>query len=328
MSFEKGVSMEVGGGGSSRRTPPNPALPYREDCWSEGETSALIDAWGHRYVELNRGNLRQQHWQEVADAVNSRHGAAASRRPPRTDVQCKNRIDTLKKKYKIEKARILESGGAAESQWQFYSRLDALVGPTTPAAALKMKPATATVTATSPPLALPLPYHRNGSPLPTAAAIAAVPVKDKRPRMVLPSNNRDPSFQKNYSALAAAAAAAAVKDSDSGSEPSSRSSREKVKLKRWREMKDEEEEEERDGGDGMKELAHAIQRFAEIYERVEEAKQKQIMEIEKQRMEFAKALEFERMQIFVDSQIQLEKIKRVKLKDAGEILFTNDNCES
>ncbi|CAL9071703.1 unnamed protein product [Musa textilis] len=142
--------------------PPNPAMPYREDCWSEGETSALVDAWGDRYIELNRGNLRQKDWQEVADSVNSRRGAG--RRPPRTDIQCKNRIDTLKKKYKVEKARI--TSGGAESQWPFFSRLDALVGSAS-APAAKKGPA-------SPPLALPLPFHRRGTPLPAAAACCAL----------------------------------------------------------------------------------------------------------------------------------------------------------
>ncbi|MEI4856007.1 hypothetical protein, partial [Klebsiella pneumoniae] len=36
----------------------------REDCWSEGATAVLIDAWGERYLELSRGNLKQKHWKE------------------------------------------------------------------------------------------------------------------------------------------------------------------------------------------------------------------------------------------------------------------------
>ncbi|XP_020105844.1 trihelix transcription factor ASIL2-like [Ananas comosus] len=283
--------------GRETRGPPNPALPYREDCWSEGETSALVEAWGDRYLELNRGNLRQKHWQEVADAVNSRRGAAVSagagggggggggRRPPRTDVQCKNRIDTLKKKYKVEKARIADSAGALHSPWPFYARLDALIGSSTPPAAPHSS-ASASASASaapkkpssSPPFALPLPFHRKG-------------------------------FRK---AAAAAAAAAADDDEDEESGSSSRSLSSRSKLGKRRRGR------ERDDGDGIRELARAIERFAEIYERVEGAKQRQMMELEKQRMEFAKGLEFQRMQIFVDSQVQLEKIKRSKRADAGE----------
>ncbi|KAJ6805057.1 trihelix transcription factor [Iris pallida] len=98
------------GGGSSGR----------DDCWSEGATSALIDAWGERYLHLSRGNLKQKHWQEVADAVTARDGYT---KPPRTDVQCKNRVDTLKKKYKSEKSR------PSPSLWPFFHRLDELIGP-------------------------------------------------------------------------------------------------------------------------------------------------------------------------------------------------------
>ncbi|XP_074574576.1 trihelix transcription factor ENAP1-like [Curcuma longa] len=285
---------------ASATRPPNPAMPYREDCWSEGETSALVDAWGDRYIELNRGNLRQKQWQEVADAVNSRRGAG--RRPPRTDVQCKNRIDTLKKKYKVEKSRVSDGG---ESQWPFFPRLDALVGSAPPPSSKKQP--------VSPPLALALPFHRKTSSLPVASAVR--PAETKKKRTAVASSAVDNPFFRR--AAAAAAAAAAEDDEDveeeeeeeeeeEGSGSLSRSS-----SRSGRGLKREREEE----GSGIRELAKAIMKFAEIYERVEESKQRQMIELEKQRMEFAKALEFQKMQIVVDSQVQLAKIKRAKRSD-------------
>ncbi|KAG6537626.1 hypothetical protein ZIOFF_002721 [Zingiber officinale] len=266
--------------------PPNPALPYREDCWSEGETSVLADAWGDRYLELNRGNLRQKHWQEVADAVNSR--PSASRRPARTDVQCKNRIDTLKKKYKVEKARIAYGG---ESQWPFFFRLDVLIGSSPPA----------TKTPSSPPLALPLPFHRKGTLLPTATAVRPAEPKGKRPAAtVLAVDN--PILRR--AVAAAEAAAEDIKDEDDvGSESLSRSSSRSGRS--WKK------------GNEIRELARAISRFAEIYERLEGSKQRQMLELEKQRMEFTKALEFQKMQLIVDTQVQIAKIKRAKRSGAG-----------
>lgn len=271
------------------RRPSYHTLPSREDCWSEGATSTLIDAWGDRYVDLNRGNLRQKHWQEVADAVNSRAGAG--KKPRRTDVQCKNRIDTIKKKYKLEKGKIAAApDGTLTSQWPFFSRLNDLIGP---AAALK-KP--------SPPLALPLPYRKTPPSLPQAAAVR--PSKDKRPALAVD----DSFFRRNYSAAAAAAAAVTA---DSGSSRSSTESRRRVR---------DEEEAGGGDGDGFHHLAQAIERFAEIYERVEDAKQRQLVELEKERMEFAKGLEFQRMQLFMDWQIQIEKVKRAKRSSAaGEL---------
>ncbi|RRT71530.1 hypothetical protein B296_00035477 [Ensete ventricosum] len=112
-------SAAVGGGGGG-------GGGGREDCWSEGATSTLIDAWEERFLELSRGNLKQKNWQEVADAVTSRDGYTKT---PKTDVQCKNRIDTLKKKYKIEKSKISASGSSTTSSWPLFHRLDLLLGP-------------------------------------------------------------------------------------------------------------------------------------------------------------------------------------------------------
>ncbi|KAK9159149.1 hypothetical protein Scep_005723 [Stephania cephalantha] len=121
---DQGAQITTTPSGPTRQTNHN-SSGGREDCWSEGATSALIEAWGDRYLQLSRGNLRQKDWKEVADAVNSRRDGV---KPPRTDVQCKNRVDTLKKKYKAEKAKPIPS------KWPFYSRLDHLVGTAAAAA--------------------------------------------------------------------------------------------------------------------------------------------------------------------------------------------------
>jgi len=297
--------------------PPNPNLPYREDCWSEGETAALVDAWGSRYLDLNRGSLRQPQWREVADAVNSRPGASARRRPPRTDIQCKNRVDTLKKKYKAERAR----GGP--SPWAFYGQLDLLVGPTLagggngakkpspPRAAMavfrrRKSPSRSPSPQSPPPLpmALPLPNYRRGSDLPSANLI--------------------------HKAAAAAAAAAAESDSedgynnnndyddDDGSQQSptrSESSRSgggaaaAPAVGSKRKMSS--------GSGGFGELARAIETFAEMYERMEAAKQRHAEEMERQRIKFLKDLELKRMQTFVDMQLQLARAKHARKGDAS-----------
>ncbi|RZS22723.1 hypothetical protein BHM03_00055542 [Ensete ventricosum] len=268
---------------------PNPGMPYREDCWSEGETSTLLDAWGDHFVELNRGNLRQKHWHEVADAVNS--SRCAGRRPPRTDVQCKNRIDTLKKKYKAEKARIAVG---AESQWQFFSRLDDLIGSSPPSAAAKKS-------SSSRPLAVPFSSHRKeptAEPRGKRSATAGFPVDN-------------PLFRR-AAAAAAAAAETNLEEEEEEEEGSLSLSKSSSGSRRgWKRGRGEE-------GNGIRELARAITRFADIYERVEGTKQGQMMELEKQRMEFAKALEFQTMQIIVESQLQLAKIKRAKRSDTGK----------
>lgn len=80
-------------------------------------------------------------------------------------------------------------------------------------------------------------------------------------------------FRKNYSALAAAAAAAPREEVEEDDEVDGAS-----------EEEEEEEVEEREEGtvqeEGMRSLAKAIERFGEIYERVENMKQKQMVELE------------------------------------------------
>ncbi|KMT04413.1 hypothetical protein BVRB_8g180890 [Beta vulgaris subsp. vulgaris] len=289
--------------GPDSSTPPSLAMissssrpvPAREDCWSEDATFTLIEAWGQRYIELNRGNLRQKQWQEVADSVNNRHGHVKKAR--RTDVQCKNRIDTLKKKYKIEKARVLDSNGSYKSPWPFFEPLDQLIGSTMPLK--KLSP--------SPPMAVPILAHRTPAILPQKRPVPSPSPSPSFPASTPPFRGDESYFRKNYSAIAAAAAAAADSDDEEEDE-------------------DEEEEEEEvevsgesSEADGIRKLAKVIEKFGEVYARVEAEKQRQMIELEKQRMQFAKELECQRMQMLVEMQVQLEKMKRAKRSDSNDM---------
>ncbi|KAH0717842.1 hypothetical protein KY285_013873 [Solanum tuberosum] len=277
---------------STQVTMSSRPLPFREDCWSEQATWTLVDAWGRRYMELNRGNLRQKDWQQVSDSVNVLHGH--SKKSRRTDVQCKNRIDTLKKKYKVEKAKIIESNGTLTSSWPFFERLDVLIGNSDK----KVTPVMVSplpLPMSSPPMGVPLPYRRS-------AMVTPVSLPQKRQ---LPAFDES-CFRRNYSAVAAAAAAGGGEEDYDNEE----------------EEEDVEMTEESWEEDGMRRLAKAIERFGDIYERVEGMKQRQMVELEKQRMQFAKDLEVQRMQLFMDTQVQLEKIKHTKQSGSDGIKFT------
>ncbi|XP_050387169.1 trihelix transcription factor ENAP2-like [Argentina anserina] len=220
-----------------------PTRPYapggREDCWSDDATSVLITAWGDRYLRLNRGNLRQKDWTEVTDAVNCRGDGATFK----TDGQCKNRVDTLKKKYKLEKSKPFPS------TWIFYDTLNSLIG---------IPPA-------------------------SAAANAAVLTKpQKKP-------------------LAVSLTLKSADDLPSATESDG-------------EDDDVEEGLGLAGGAACRELARAVLKFGEIYERMESSKQDQMVELEKQRMAFTKELEVQRLNMFMDAQLELEKIKMKKKK--------------
>ncbi|VVB06187.1 unnamed protein product [Arabis nemorensis] len=286
--------------GSSR---PSPSMLSREDCWSEEATFTLIQAWGCRYVELSRGNLRQKHWQEVANAVNDRHFntgrhvSAAKSQPYRTDVQCKNRIDTLKKKYKVEKARVSESipgagGGGYISPWPFFSALDDLLWESFPTSST---PDSTDNQRQSLPMAI--------IPVPVAPR-SAIPRRPAPAPAIMPIGGNDLlGIRGNLNAFAAAAAAAACPASEDDSDGSrSRSSgRSGGKRKREKEI---------ERNQGYKEVADAIEKLGQIYERVEERKRKEMVELEKQRMRFAKEMECHRMQLFTEMQVRLHKLRR------------------
>ncbi|KAJ6432972.1 hypothetical protein OIU84_020078 [Salix udensis] len=95
---------------------------YRKDReeWSDTAISCLLEAYTEKYNQLNRGNLRGRDWEEVAEAVSERGGSNNKK----SVEQCKNKIDNLKKRYKVELQRI--SGSA--SSWHWFKHIEAIMG--------------------------------------------------------------------------------------------------------------------------------------------------------------------------------------------------------
>ncbi|KAF9674951.1 hypothetical protein SADUNF_Sadunf10G0181100 [Salix dunnii] len=95
---------------------------YRKDReeWSDTAISCLLEAYTEKYNQLNRGNLRGRDWEEVAEAVSERGGSVNKK----SVEQCKNKIDNLKKRYKVELQRI--SGSA--SSWHWFKHIEAIMG--------------------------------------------------------------------------------------------------------------------------------------------------------------------------------------------------------
>lgn len=205
----------------------------RDECWTESATKTLIDSWGDRYLKLNRGNLRQTDWKDVANAVNSTREDIS--KPPRSDIQCKNRLDTVKKKYKVEKSKNIES------KWPFFKKMDYLL-----AGGKLMK-------------------SKGGSVF------------------------RLPG------------------EGDSVSDVS-----EKVEF----------------GGNGCSgdvEMAKAIVRFAEVYERVENSKWEAFVKMEKERLEFVKEVEFGRVKMLMETQVEIEKIRGMMMMKKRAVPSVRDS---
>lgn len=275
----------------------------REDCWSEAATAVLIDAWGDRYLQLSKGNLRQKDWKDVADAVNNRQDTV--NKPRKTDVQCKNRIDTIKKKYKLERSK------SGPSKWPFYTHLDDLIG--------------ANVTPKPPP------------PPPLSAITFKKSIHNHNPNPRLNHSHNHTTHNHTHTphnhnlVLYSGGSSSKSRINSSGSSGSSRGGGDDDDEEDYQHEDDDgdvggglmnngggggkrktEVAQNLADGEGLKELAKAIMKFGEVYERIESSKQEQIMELERQRMEFTKDLEFKRMQMFMEAQLELQKTKRPK----------------
>ncbi|XP_061367768.1 trihelix transcription factor ENAP2 [Gastrolobium bilobum] len=118
---EESLKKPIGGGsgsGSDR---------LKRDEWSEGAVSTLLEAYEAKWVLRNRAKLKGHDWEDVARYVSSR---ANSTKSPKTQTQCKNKIESMKKRYRSESAT------ADASSWPLYSRLDLLLRGTGPISTL------------------------------------------------------------------------------------------------------------------------------------------------------------------------------------------------
>ncbi|KAL7234673.1 hypothetical protein ACSBR1_018173 [Camellia fascicularis] len=92
----------------------------KRDEWSEGAVSSLLEAYEERWILRNRAKLKGQDWEDVARCVSSR---ANSTKSPKTQTQCKNKIESMKKRYRSESA----SSATATSSWPLFPRIDLLL---------------------------------------------------------------------------------------------------------------------------------------------------------------------------------------------------------
>ncbi|KAJ6415921.1 hypothetical protein OIU84_004667 [Salix udensis] len=195
--------------------------------WNEHETFVLLDAWGDKFLQRGKKSLRCDEWQEVAEKVSEKSMIE------RTDTQCRNRLDTLKKKYKIEKIKSAEAGGGA-SKWGEYVFMNSKA------------------------------YSNH--------AYRLDEMRDS------PGNSES----------------ARDEDDSDGLPPKKRS--------HGRESRNCNEQ----SSFGL--LADSIQKFSEIYEKIESSKRQQMLELEKMKMDFQRDLETQKRQIIERAKAEIAKI--------------------
>lgn len=95
----------------------------KRDEWSEGAVGTLLDAYESKWLLRNRAKLKGNDWEDVAKQVSSRSSGAKSMK---TQSQCKNKIESMKKRYRAEAASTCNPG-SGPSSWPFFIRMDGLL---------------------------------------------------------------------------------------------------------------------------------------------------------------------------------------------------------
>ncbi|KAK1400264.1 Uridylate kinase [Heracleum sosnowskyi] len=115
MSYSyKRAKVSAGGSGEFRKD--------REE-WNDVAIVSLIEAYTEKFiVQLNRGNLRGRDWEEVTKKLNERCDKQS-----KTTEQCKNKVDNLKKRYKLERQRMSKSG-VSVTHWPWFKKMEMIVG--------------------------------------------------------------------------------------------------------------------------------------------------------------------------------------------------------
>ncbi|XVE61562.1 hypothetical protein DITRI_Ditri06bG0050600 [Diplodiscus trichospermus] len=110
------------------KRPKQSATEYRKDReeWSDAAIGCLLEAYMEKLTQLNRGNLRGRDWEEVAAAVSER-----CEKQSKSVEQCKNKVDNLKKRYKLERHR-MSDGGITASHWPWFKKMEEIVGNSLP----------------------------------------------------------------------------------------------------------------------------------------------------------------------------------------------------
>lgn len=115
------------------------APPQKRDEWSESGIVRLLEAYEAKWLLRNRAKLKWSDWVDIAHEVSAHcaDDAAAAGKPPgggnsaKTPNQCKNKIESMKKRYRAESAAVARAGPAAAGpSWRFFARMDGLLkGP-------------------------------------------------------------------------------------------------------------------------------------------------------------------------------------------------------
>ncbi|XP_038985027.1 trihelix transcription factor ASIL1-like isoform X3 [Phoenix dactylifera] len=124
-SAQGGINHLPAGPGHSPVPAPRGPDKGKRDEWSESGVLCLLEVYESKWLLRNRAKLKGSDWEDIARQVSAR---CSGRKALKTPAQCKNKIESMKKRYRAESAAAHEPKSC--SSWQFYARMDGLLkGP-------------------------------------------------------------------------------------------------------------------------------------------------------------------------------------------------------
>ncbi|XP_024544222.1 trihelix transcription factor ASIL2-like [Selaginella moellendorffii] len=88
--------------------------------WSEQAVWTLLSIYEDKWRQVEWGNLKARHWEEVATTFAA---AGGLRCLPKSPLQCKNKVEDLKKKFK---EKMHKGSSSSSSKWPYFARMDAM----------------------------------------------------------------------------------------------------------------------------------------------------------------------------------------------------------
>ncbi|KAL3511798.1 hypothetical protein ACH5RR_024515 [Cinchona calisaya] len=263
----------------------------KRDEWSEGAVSSLLEAYETKWVLRNRAKLKGQDWEDVAKHVSAR---ANSTKSSKTQTQCKNKIESMKKRYRSESAAV---DAASSSSWPLYPRLDLLLRGNAPPPPLPPPPPPPVVA--SNPHLLMLEQSLHPQPRPPAqnshgsnGCDRAVKEDGVGPKL------SDQESDKNAT------------ETDDSSTPVIYSDKEKLKSKNLRLRKDQKNRKKNQRREKCA-ISESIRLLAEVVVRSEQARMETMRELERMRAETeAKRgeMDLKRTEIIANTQLEIAKL--------------------
>ncbi|KAL6175896.1 hypothetical protein ACLB2K_052534 [Fragaria x ananassa] len=113
-----------------------PPRKFPPPCWTDDEAQALISVFKQKWTSLNRTNLKSHDWDDVAASLAAQFPLVS---PSKTAVQCHNKIEKLRKRFRSEKLRASTRPGRF-SPWALYPFMEDLESHNHPSAKSAVKP--------------------------------------------------------------------------------------------------------------------------------------------------------------------------------------------